>query len=217
MLDAHTSDSGATWAEHPSQTAGRIVVGSSSDIYNELTGGVNDLAQVALPSSDYTVEARFAMLSDMVGVNDTAVLLARSSRTATTVVALGFHNSPGEWQLYRTVDGADSLLTSAATRLVTTTQERVVQLVCSGNSASVYIDDALVLGPSSIASIADPGYAGVRFFNIAAASTNNSKLHIEAFRVVRPVTSVSTTTTSTTTGASWTTLGPRSTSWTTLS
>lgn len=215
-LDAHTSNSGATWAEHPLQTAGRVIIGGGNDTYNDTVGGVNDLAQATLPSSDYTVEALFTMLSSMAGVNDAAALLARSSRTAYTLVSLGFHNNPGNWQLYRTVAGVDSLLTSAATRLVTTTQERRVQLVCSGNTATVYVDGVLILGPSSIASIADPGYAGIRFFNIAAASTSNSKLHLEEFRVVRNVSSVSTAVSRTTIGASWSTLPPRSTSWVTL-
>jgi hypothetical protein len=216
LLDAHTSNSGATWAEHPLQTSGRCVIGGSDDIYNDQVGGVNDLAQVALPSSDYTVEALFTMLSSMVGVNDAAALLARSSRTNITVLTLGFHNNPGNWQFYRTVAGVDSLLSSAATRLVTTTESRRAQIVCSGNTANVYVDDALIMGPLSIASIADPGYAGVRFFNVAAASGANSKLHLENFRVVRNVSSVSTTVSRTTTGASWTTLPPRSTSWVTL-
>lgn len=215
-LDAHTSNSGATWAEHPLQTAGRCVIGGNNDIYNDTVGGVNDLAQVALPSSDYTVEALFTMLTNMVGVNDAAALLARSSRTNITVLTLGFHNSVPNWQFYRTVAGVDSLLSSAATRLVTTTQERRVQLVCSGNTANVYVDNALIMGPLSIGSIADPGYAGVRFFNVGVASTNNSKLHLAEFRVVRNVSSVSTAVSRTTTGASWNTLPPRSTSWVTL-
>ena len=215
-LVAHTADSGATWAEHPSQTDGAAVIGSSDDVYNNAINGVNVLAQEALASSDYTVEALFTMLSSMVGVNDAAALLARSSRTNLTVLTLGFHNSVPNWQFYRTVAGADSLLSSAATRVVTTTDSRRAQIVCSGNTANVYVDDVLIMGPLSIESIADPGYAGIRFFNVAVPSGVNSKLHLENFRVVRNVSSVSTTVSRTTTGASWTTLSAQSTSWTTL-
>lgn len=215
-LDAHTSNSGATWAEHPLQTSGRCIIGDNDDIYNDAVGGVNDLAQIELPSSDYTVEALFTMLSAMIGANDAAALLARSSRTNITVLTLGFHNNPGNWQFYRTVAGVDSLLSSAATRLVTTAQSRRAKIVCSGDTANVYVDDALIMGPLSIASIADPGYAGVRFFNVSVPSTSNSKLHLEDFKVTRNVSSVSTTVSRTTTGASWSTLPPRSTSWVTL-
>lgn len=168
-LAAHTGELGATWTEHPSYTAGAVIVSDANRVRSNAAGDGCYLASGQPAGSSFDVEALVHIASDSHGG-----FVFCADDAANTMYVVRRSSSLGRWILDRLQAGSASNLDFVAAG-VTAGQSYLVRVEKRGSSIKVFIDDVEQM--SAVDSTLPTGQIGVR---LATATTNTTGVHIDS-------------------------------------
>lgn len=173
LTDGATLQTRSPWARHSGSTASVNAVGDTERIRS--SGGSGDTAlyylNVAPPSADYDVRCNLVLLTD----NGTASVgvTGRHASAALTFYLARYNTNVDQWQLIKSVAGAQSTLGTAAETFAAGVRALVLRM--RGDRISLLVD-GIELIVATDSAITSAGFAGVRFFGVNGTGTG---IHID--------------------------------------
>ncbi|MDQ3222387.1 MAG: hypothetical protein M3Q75_02790, partial [Gemmatimonadota bacterium] len=170
LLSAHTGETGATWTQHPTQTATAEIAANRARS-SATTNAVALYYASGMPATaDYDVEAVGYVASS---VNECSVA-GRMDTTVYTLYEFGMFSS--SYVLSKITNGSRSILGSVSNTF-TAGESVTIKLEMRGNQISGYANGVLVIGPITDATITASGRAGLRF---SGASSDTTSFHLNS-------------------------------------
>jgi hypothetical protein len=170
-LEAHTGESGATWAKLTGFT-GAMVVTDANRARKQGTVSLAYFASGVPTTADYDVEADFVVRSLLAG--DAPAITGRQDPAANTCLRAQYAVSSGEWKLHQFVAGAATQL-GTFTNIPTGTVR--VKLQMRGTTVKVFLDGVERI--SAETAVAAAGRVGIRNAG-SAAQANTTGIHIDS-------------------------------------
>lgn len=182
LLEAHTADSGQSWIEHPTATAGSHVISDENRLRTAVAASVYYL-NGAPASAEYDVVADHfvkSIINNNVGIGQAG----RMNATAATFYHVRYNQQTVllQWELYKFVAGTATLL-GTFPQTLTVGQSYNVRLVIRDAYKAVEIDGVERIRSTDNA-ITAAGFAGLRS---SVAETNTNGIHLDNFSAALPV------------------------------
>lgn len=174
LLEAHTTDSGHTWTEHPSYTGGASALTDLKRVRG--SSGPTALYLSAVPdSAEYDIEADFFVVTVLTG---TCGIAGRMDTAANTFYYVRYNATGTQWEL-RTAAGSTL---GSAVQTLTGGQTYHVKFQIRDAAKKVFVDGVEVISSTdnSITGAGRPGF----FANSAAINTTG--LHLDNFSATDP-------------------------------
>lgn len=174
-LEAHTGETGATWAKHATETPATAVIASNRARPNGATAGFY-YASGSPASAEYDVQSDLFVLTTA-GNSGVAGRIDTASRTGYLWRSL----SGGDWQLYKDVAGTFTLLGSSPDSLSTSTAY-VAKLGLRDAAKKGYVGGVELVSTADNA-ITGAGKAGVW---VDGALSDSTGIHLDNFSATNP-------------------------------
>lgn len=173
LLVNHLGETGADWTLHPSYANDAVI--SNANRCRPGAGTTAAYASGAPASAEYDVECDVEFLTDNNAANGPC---GRMSTSADTHYHVRYSRNglDAQWELYKFVDGAATLL-GTFTDLLIAGMPRRVKLEIRDAAKKVYIDGVERISSTDNA-ITDVGRAGLRLFR---GDTNTTGIHLDNF------------------------------------
>lgn len=160
-LDAHTSDSGATWSYRTGAFDSNFTLSNGRCINANAVGTAK--ASVVASSPDYSVSLDVYVAGTSAGTR--AGVCARCSFSAvleTTTYLFQIYAAGGGWQLYKIIADSATQLGSTVSQTLTAGTTHRLEIRVSGNQISGYVNGVLKIGPITDTAITEAGSPGIR-------------------------------------------------------
>lgn len=180
-LSAHVGETGATWAYNTANVAS-FVISNANRVRPNAVGNGYAQASGAPSSADYEVSALVRKFSS-VGTATVIGISARSSAVQATMYYAQYNDGAAQWQMGKLVNGANTTLGTAFSQALTLGQDYTLTLRVQGTAISLYVDTVLRVGPSTDASIATTGLAGVKCGGNTTTASDSTGYHLDTFLV----------------------------------